>query len=204
MRRFTTLIGATALLLATTPAVHANIVSFFWDDGGVGTISGGETGPFTVDISKDYNALGHMTLFFEVDSPGTYLINEDIVNNTNRDWSDFHWELFEELGDVTIINVINFLPFTNINLLPDTMAWIDGGVLPITQVMTPQIDPSHSVEGAARSYRISPRPLCVRKQPCWRNAFDDGCSSAYGRGCVKSRKMHCVTKIFPTEVVLIG
>lgn len=169
MKRFTAIVTTLTVLLTAIPSVQAAITNFDPEDGGVGTITGGPTGPLGtatgIDITKDYTELGTMTLFISVNSPGVYLINEDIVNNTSADWTDFHWELFEEVGNVTFLNVIlNGSPFSNLDIM-DTSVWLDGGVLAIGQDFNAQIEVQ--VAGTSGLFGIDQHPSVPLPGAIW-------------------------------------
>ena len=98
-------------------------------DNGNGTISPINLAGNDASLSKTYDSIGPMVISFETIGPGIHTVQEDIVNNTGIDWTDFHWNVFEEIGGVSIIDVDQDV-FSNINALPDTMAWVDGGIVP--------------------------------------------------------------------------
>lgn len=86
-------------------------------------------GPTDISLSKDYTSTGEMFLDIAASGPTTFTIQEDIVNNTGIDWTDFHWELGFE-GDIVMFTGIgNTGPFGNVMVMDDAI-WIDGGVLP--------------------------------------------------------------------------
>lgn len=71
-----------------------------------------------------------MDIVFETIESGVYTIQEDIINETGIDWTDFHWSVSEEVGGVTIIAVEQTLTsFSNLSALPDTVASVDGGLV---------------------------------------------------------------------------
>lgn len=81
-----------------------------------------------LDLSKTYISIGSLQLIMEADAGGQVSITEDIQNDTGIDWTDFHWELSEEFGQVTFVSVDTGGAFPNVSFMDnDTVAWADSG-----------------------------------------------------------------------------
>ena len=124
-------------LLTAGPSANAGIVSDSPADFRNGSISA-SCGAFDCTVTKSYTILGFMDLLLNVDSSGTYTLNESITNNTADTWTDFHWTVSDELNVVTFLSATNLGPFTNL-VLADKEITIDGGSLLPTQSFNPVI-----------------------------------------------------------------
>ena len=130
-------VAIVAVMFMAANQAHAVIVNAIGNPNGNGLINGSAVpidlipGPTDISLSKDYTSTGNMFLNIDVSGPTIYTIQEDIVNNTGIDWTDFHWELNFEGGPVffTGINFGGPNPFANVMVM-DNAIWLDGGVLP--------------------------------------------------------------------------
>ncbi len=117
------------LALALPGTAVAGITGFSAFNGNIGSFSADcPLGGFTCTGTKSYDEDGEMSLTLDVDTGGNYVITETITNMDDFDWSDFHWFLTEESGNVTFVSITGFAPFTNGNL-GVTTADVDMGTV---------------------------------------------------------------------------
>jgi hypothetical protein len=89
------LIAALAFGGSISTATAGGVITGITASGGVppGTFSS-TINPDTLNLSKTFNSLDPITLNFAVGhtegGSGTYTVTENITNNTNQDWTDFH------------------------------------------------------------------------------------------------------------------
>ena len=132
MRRAAICVLALGLVLMMAGQADAFIVGAAGINNGNGIV--GVNSPFRsneLEVLKEYTAIGPMDVQIQVDAPGTYVVSEEIFNFTGIDWTDFHWELSEEFGDVTFDGIGTIAPFTNAVASSGlTVVDVDGGILP--------------------------------------------------------------------------
>ncbi len=122
---------AMMILLVAVGQVQAVVTNAVGNDNGNGAFSGLNFSGNQIDLSKEYDLIGDMFLISAVNTGGLYTLFENITNNTGIDWTDFHWELDEEFGDVTFVNVDTGGAFPNVSFANgNTVAWADGGIVP--------------------------------------------------------------------------
>lgn len=114
---------------------QAILVNAVGDPNGNGLINGSavpiDLNPTNIDVglSKDYTSTGDMFIQIATSGPTVFTLQEDIVNNTGIDWTDFHWEILDvQGGPVRFLGINGTGPFTE--TVMDNAIWLDGGVLP--------------------------------------------------------------------------
>lgn len=107
--------------------------TIFAASGSSGITIGSCIGLTTCEIDKTYTQIGSKSLSITVEaSPGTktYILDEDIFNNTGISWTDFHWDIGAELatGDSVAFTAAVIPAFSNIIVMADEI-WADGGII---------------------------------------------------------------------------
>lgn len=146
MRRFSIWLTAAVLNAGWASLGAADIINvevsdgFFEDNGTISAVVDGADAHHLI-VEKTYEKNGEMSIEVFVNSDGDYLISETIANDTGTTWTDFHWELAEEFGDVSFVNVNDIDPFTTLTITPGFFkeASAAGGLLADAGTFSPSL-----------------------------------------------------------------